>query len=172
MVHQGFLNAWKSIREKVWAILSDMMLRKAGSGRLVMCGHSLGGALATLAAPDLACLVEPQYKKNLSVITFGAPKVGTKEFKKAFDALIPASSRVVTIYDPVPKLVINDFVHVKDEVVVAAPVENPVTSHLLPQYVKALDKRRIGLGIPIVGLLTFFAVSIILQVTPPQKMAK
>jgi len=171
-VHQGFLNAWKSIRERVWTILSDMMLRKAGSGRLVICGHSLGGALATLAAPDLACLVETQYKQRLSVITFGAPKVGTKEFKKAYDALIPFSSRVVTMYDPVPKIVINDFVHVKNEVVVSAPVENPVTSHLLPQYTKALEKRHIGLVIPIVGFVTLFVVSLSLQGFRVQKMAK
>lgn len=162
-VHQGFLAAWKSIRDKVWGIVGDVMIRRGGSGRLVLCGHSLGGALATIAALDIYCMIEPRYQKTLSVITFGAPKVGTKEFQKAFDANIPKSSRVVTIYDPVPKIVINDFVHVKGEYVVSARLENPVSSHFLGEYAKALQKTHMGLAIPVVGLVTLLVAAYILQ---------
>jgi Lipase (class 3) len=39
-------------------------------------GHSLGGALATLAAHDIATAVKCLPKMALSVYTFGAPRVG------------------------------------------------------------------------------------------------
>jgi hypothetical protein len=132
IVHRGFLNAWRSIREPVWKKIADLVVRQGGSGKIVVCGHSLGGATATLAALDIACQVEKQYLDTLTVVTFGSPRVGNKDFKVLFNRVIPRSVRVSGIYDPVPKFVINDFVHVDRELVVAS------SAHIISSYKKAL----------------------------------
>ena len=117
VVHKGFLKAWKSIEEPVWEKISNVMLRQGGSGKVVVCGHSLGGAVATIASLDLYCKSEKNYRNSMSVITFGSPKVGNTVFRDAFAHTIPTSVRVVTVYDPVPKMTIADFVHVPTEFV-------------------------------------------------------
>lgn len=55
-------------------------------GLLVGSGHSLGGALATLAAYDIARLGKEQgVDILLTCITFGAPRTGNHSFVKDFD---------------------------------------------------------------------------------------
>lgn len=133
IVHQGFLKAWRSIQEPVWGKVSDVVLRQGGSGKIVVCGHSLGGATATLAAPDIACRLEKQYLPTFATITFGSPRVGNKDFKELFNRVVAQSVRVAGLYDPVAKLVINDFVHVDRELVVAC-------THNIGGYKKAVQK--------------------------------
>lgn len=137
MVHKGFLKAWKSIEEPVWDKISRVMLRLGGSGKVVVCGHSLGGAMATIAGVDLYCNVEPRYQKSFSIVTFGSPRVGNTVFKDLFDSLIPRSVRVVTVYDPIPKTTINDFVHVDDEYLLGGVVGSP---HNIKTYINALQR--------------------------------
>lgn len=127
-VHDGFLNAWKSIRDDVWKQVSDLILRYGGTAKIVMCGHSLGGGMATLAALDLACLLDDTQKKSLAVVTFGSPRVGDKQFQQLFNKTIPKSIRVAALYDPIPKIIINDFVHVHQQLTTTN------TSHLIDSY--------------------------------------
>jgi len=76
--HFGFARAWEKIRDPVLS-----WVRTQGNGRgLVLSGHSLGGALALMAANDLA----PQARIE-AVITFGAPRVGTRGWRKRFHSL-------------------------------------------------------------------------------------
>jgi hypothetical protein len=77
-VHDGFLRTYTSIRKVMAEALSEMK----GRHRLVVAGHSLGAALATLAVPDM--------EKNLSLkvtalYTFGSPRVGNDAFVGAFN---------------------------------------------------------------------------------------
>lgn len=142
VVHKGFLDAWKSIRDPVWKAVSNIMLRQGGSGRLIICGHSLGGAMACVAGPDLACLSEPKYRESLTVVTLGAPKVGNQAFRGVFDSLIRQSVRVTTVYDPITKVSINDFVHIgRYDVTVLGPAETIVTAHDIANYKKALEEK-------------------------------
>jgi hypothetical protein len=53
--------------------------------RVVTCGHSLGGALATLFAFCLAC--EEDVPKPVTCIMFASPRVGNTSFKRAFQEL-------------------------------------------------------------------------------------
>jgi len=121
-VHRGFLRSYTSIREALWGKIQEHVLRVGGSGRIVCCGHSLGGALATLACLDLACRLDPEDVPKLCCVTFGAPQVGDGAFVHAFDALIPLSLRVAAVYDPVPRLLSAQFPHVKGLVAVASPI--------------------------------------------------
>lgn len=58
MVHSGFLAAYDAIRPQVWMLLDAITCSKDDTGgepwRVYITGHSLGGALATLCAYELA----------------------------------------------------------------------------------------------------------------------
>ncbi|KAJ1372520.1 hypothetical protein KIN20_034696 [Parelaphostrongylus tenuis] len=60
---------------------------------ITFTGHSLGGALATLAAARIA----RNYWRGdqITIYTFGQPRVGDVEFALSFDKMIKESYRVV-----------------------------------------------------------------------------
>lgn len=65
---------------------------------LILTGHSLGGAAATLAGASLINMgISPE---QLEVISFGAPAVGNAAFAAAFDPVLKLT-RVVIYGDPV-----------------------------------------------------------------------
>jgi hypothetical protein len=55
--------------------------------RLYVTGHSLGGALATLFAFQVAASTDPRIVKPVTCISIASPKVGTMSFRRAFQAL-------------------------------------------------------------------------------------
>jgi len=87
-VHDGFKKALDAIWPKLAGALADL-----APGRTVwFCGHSLGAALATLAAD--------RYASTAGVCTFGCPRVGDTTFAKAFDAKLgDRSARYVNHHD-------------------------------------------------------------------------
>ena len=57
-----------------------------------MTGHSLGGALAKLAAYDIAVAARDlPIKVHVANYTFGAPRVGNHAFAEDFNAVVPDS---------------------------------------------------------------------------------
>lgn len=66
-VHRGFRDAWASLAGEVGRVLAARGIR-----RVWITGHSLGGAIALLAAMDLA---ERPAVEILGVMTFGQPLV-------------------------------------------------------------------------------------------------
>jgi len=151
-VHAGFVKAWLSVKERVLALMDDMLIRTAASGRIVITGHSLGGALATLAALDLT-----EDPDKVFVITFGSPQVGSTEFVRLFDATIKNSVRVVTVYDPIPKSLSGKFAHVKGAYVITrAGYDNPVSAHFA--YQKILESQNVsGVYVPAIVLSVVLA---------------
>jgi pimeloyl-ACP methyl ester carboxylesterase len=75
-VHQGFAGAYAGVRGEINDVLAQHQ------GALLITGHSLGAALATLAAADHADR-QPEPK----LITFGSPRVGDATFAGLLDAL-------------------------------------------------------------------------------------
>jgi predicted lipase len=65
---------------------------KPAGMRVLLTGHSLGGALATLAAHDLAthCGLT-----NCQVYTFGAPRPGNRAFRREYDQLVPDTWHII-----------------------------------------------------------------------------
>lgn len=53
---------------------------------IALAGHSLGGALATLAAFDIARELK---LRDISVVTFGAPRTGNRAFAREYELLVP-----------------------------------------------------------------------------------
>jgi len=80
LVHLGFKRAFEAIRPQL-----DTVLARLGPGRtLWFCGHSLGAALATLAADH--------YAGTCRVCTLGSPRVGDSAFANAFAAKLSRKS--------------------------------------------------------------------------------
>lgn len=100
-VHSGFLKQLETVWADVqWDIDSD--IGQDRSNPISVCGHSLGGALATLAAVRLAAAAGAGAGPHRPVrcLTFGSPRVGDS----AFAALGVKGWRVFNEGDPVPML--------------------------------------------------------------------
>lgn len=124
-VHKGFHQAmklfFKTIKEKD---LTDTNLPPTilenikninNNSQIILIGHSLGGALATIAGCYL--YEKGVQKENLEVYTFGAPPVGTKDFTQYYDNKINLY-RLINSDDVVPKLdKITNLFHLGREIV-------------------------------------------------------
>jgi len=97
MVHCGFQSIYDALHDSVAAEIGKAI---AGCDSLLVTGHSLGGALALMAAPDLA----KNLKLEPEVITFAGPTPGLGDFAHSFDLAIPSCYRVVNFWDLVPRL--------------------------------------------------------------------
>jgi hypothetical protein len=68
---------------------------------VTICGHSLGGALATLIALDVAANTP---FKNPAVYTYASPRTGGPQFVATYNQVVPNTNRVAGRLDLVPKL--------------------------------------------------------------------
>ncbi|CAJ1396703.1 unnamed protein product [Effrenium voratum] len=91
-VHQGFLDAYMSLHPQIL----DFLQQHPGAD-LLITGHSLGGALATLCAADFA------RARQVECVTFGSPRVGDEAFGALYRSSVKRSARVVNKFDPVPR---------------------------------------------------------------------
>lgn len=93
-IHSGFLAGYMSLRNEV----HNIVRQDHTSTKFIFCGHSLGGALARIAAVD----IQYNFHKYIHVYTAGSPNVGNAEFEKSFKGRIEHSHYYVTKGDPVP----------------------------------------------------------------------
>lgn len=104
LVHTGFATIYDSMRTDVKRIIAG-----ANPARMHFVGHSLGGALATLAAIDHAQTASgPSH-----LYTFGAPRVGGLALGSEVSRRI-GDTRVKRVYaqsDPVPMIPLFPFFH-------------------------------------------------------------
>jgi Lipase (class 3) len=68
---------------------------------VTICGHSLGGALATLLALDVSANT---IFKNPTAYTYASPRTGDGSFTAFYDHMVPNTFRVANRMDLVPKL--------------------------------------------------------------------
>lgn len=99
LVHDGFDQQGN---EAFKAILSELTKKQyIGIRKILVTGHSLGGALATLIALALSI----HYSGAMVYcVTEGAPRVGNAAFVKAFNKLVFEAYRVVYDMDTVTKV--------------------------------------------------------------------
>lgn len=155
--HRGFTEAFNSVAPKVLQTLRAQV-NPGTRERIVVCGHSLGGALATMAGLYIACKA-PDLRARLSVITFGAPQVGDGPFVQFFDATVPVSVRVFSPLDPVARVLSVQLTHVKGAYPVAAPSLAGVTNpHSMDAYIAAVGQPR-AVGV-VAGLLPAVAAGV------------
>lgn len=104
--HCGFQHCFESMLP---AILTFFTTFKGNITTVHCIGHSLGGAVAALAADWVAQTL----KHPTKLYTFGAPRVGTALFAKRTTAAIGAANifRVYHRTDPVPMVPLYPFMH-------------------------------------------------------------
>lgn len=95
--HEGFLNAYLDVEEKVLELLSGLYFDLP----LYITGHSLGGALALVASVAVPMGDELTAEQVAAVYTFGAPRAGGGDFREIVK--VP-HYRVFNPWDLVPSL--------------------------------------------------------------------
>jgi|SRR5579875_735574 len=135
-VHSGFQTVYQLVRGSIAANLAATC---AGCDQILITGHSLGAAMAVLAAPDVFVNMPPNIQPGL--ITFAGPRPGLCDFAKAFDNLIKSCFRVVNFLDLVPCLPPLIYVQVGTQVDVdsGGPID-PISRHSLFAYREGLEK--------------------------------
>jgi triacylglycerol lipase len=146
MSHAGFTEIYQSAREAVKAAVSALPQGLT----LYVTGHSLGGALAVLAALDIA--VNTSFHVPI-MYTLAGPRVGDPEFADRFDNVVvtknTASWRVVNMFDLVPLLPpekIFDpvtsktyfYQHVADVRLIGFLKGGAIANHSLQNYIAAI----------------------------------
>lgn len=103
MVHIGFNYTFNSMLPQIKSFLANNKV----TGTVHCIGHSLGGAVASLAAD----WVKKKAGKSVKLYTFGAPRVGTFAFAKSTtDSIKPENiHRVYHKTDPVPMVALFPF---------------------------------------------------------------
>ena len=90
-VHRGFHATWAAngTRERVLAYVNALLEHSPARDQveIITTGHSLGGAVASLAAFDIArhCGVA---QERLCCYTFGCPRVGNHAFAREYAELV------------------------------------------------------------------------------------
>ena len=107
-VHTGFWNSYisggydKQLMERL-----EAACQKSGASfddvDICFTGHSLGGALATLASHAWA-RSHPLSGKQARVYTFGAPRVGNRSFAYEYDEMTPCHFALICNKDPIPTI--------------------------------------------------------------------
>ena len=92
LVHSGFHEQFFSVNKEIEAGIEKY-------DNIIFCGHSLGGALATIGSLYYS-FIYPD--KDISCVTFGSPRVGNERFAFLFDERISNSIRYVNDNDPIP----------------------------------------------------------------------
>jgi Lipase (class 3) len=69
---------------------------------MTICGHSLGGALATLLALDVGA--NTRLGPHLTAYTYASPRTGDPSFVDTYNQVVPNTVRIANRLDIVPKL--------------------------------------------------------------------
>lgn len=131
-VHQGFGLLYDRVKP---AFLER--IRSSQYSRIVFCGHSLGGALATIAAADFA---SSSPETRVWCFTFGSPQVGDQLFVNRFNRSVAVSARFVNPFDVVPHSLAGQYGHVKGLVPVSTLKHDVFPfSHSLSSYERGVN---------------------------------
>ncbi|KAH7201300.1 Alpha/Beta hydrolase protein, partial [Fusarium oxysporum] len=105
LVHEGFLSSFNDLIGNLVLNINDILGHTAPTN-IEVCGHSLGGALATLCA--LWCRLQWP-TATITCVTLGSPRVGEENFAREFNNRNILCYRLIFSSDPVAK-VPNRFV--------------------------------------------------------------
>lgn len=115
-VHTGFQHIYFALRDSIIGAIKISGASTLDKVRCILTGHSLGGALSVLAAPDL------YYQHILptppEVVTFGAPRTGKKDFVDKFNHDIVNCIQIVNTWDFITRIppLFNGYTHVGETV--------------------------------------------------------
>ena len=144
MVHRGFLAIYQQVKPKLFKAIKEL-----APTSIYISGHSLGAAVATMAAYDVHTN-SPDHA-IMQTYVFASPRVGNLEFATLVDAALPEFYRVVNLADfvnaiplPVQPNFTGDHVpciyqHVGQRVTFDRNWGSWENNHLLANYANCLE---------------------------------
>jgi hypothetical protein len=152
LVHRGFQKHHRTLMKAV----IDEIIRYVhdGGSNIIFTGHSLGLAACMMSA--FACAVDPvlaDFMQHVSVrcVTFGSPRLGTRDFMEWATVLVPETIRVVNGGDIVTMLP-RTMHHVGRLVEIKEMGRLPcLACHKLENYIIAIRSKLPGLFLPQIG---------------------
>ncbi|KAL6896568.1 hypothetical protein ACP4OV_007140 [Aristida adscensionis] len=101
-VHSGFFSSYNNTILRLAITSAVHKARKSyGDINVIVTGHSMGGAMASFCALDLAINLGSD---KVQLMTFGQPRVGNAAFASYFAKYVPDTIRVTHGHDIVPHL--------------------------------------------------------------------
>lgn len=136
-VHMGF----QLLFEHIHPSFAELLQKCVGATRILVTGHSLGGAIAELAAFDIVS--EKLSEVAPELYTLAQPRVGGPVFAHSFNKHISICFRVVNFLDTVPQVPLPPiYLHVGQEVLIHGgfrPLDITYAHHLTT-YLAGLTK--------------------------------
>lgn len=130
-VHKGFLEHLNYVYDDIVKEIKDYK-------KINIIGHSLGGAVSVLLGAKLSYLDK---SLQCSVVTYGAPRVGDRQFKNLCNLLFNFKCyRVYNSYDIVTKVPYFGFHHIglKTKVTSPVPFYSVKRTHSMLTYMRSL----------------------------------
>lgn len=138
--HEGFVDAYSGILDPLPTNVAKQL------NLAVPCyisGHSLGAALATLAAIDIA-LNAPELRSQLQLYTYASPRVGDPTFAQSHSQLVPNSYRIVNLADVVPLVPPTQlhgiYTHIGQQWSFLSQNSDVLPNHVVDTYRTAIDR--------------------------------
>jgi len=151
-VHSGFYCAYLNIKSQLKTVLASAIenLPDDSNPHIYFTGHSLGGALATLAALDLSSwLVDTHHfkRENVIVYSFGAPRSMKPALADYFNDTVPNGWATAEKTDLVPHLLdLLGYVHIRQLVAINSKIDEdngtPLQTRL--QFTNGADYQTCG----------------------------
>ena len=140
-VHNGFLSVYNNFKIKMFNTIN-----KYKPSKIVVSGHSLGAAIATIAGLDIK-----DKNHNVTVYNFASPRVGDINFCKAIQTVNLSLYRIVNTEDIIPTLPMpvmlnlenpdNPYIYKHCGTLISFSInwESVINNHLIPVYTKGLE---------------------------------
>jgi len=145
-IHDGFYDAWSKLKPYIDGLIESKGIKASQDTKPVfVTGHSRGGALAELCARHL----DKNRGIKCSVITYGAPGVGNKEYRDEFRMLRVNGTRVrhgvdIVTYVPLRHGCANTLWLNKRPDIFRFAIPLRVTDHFQTSYDKYVMKKARG----------------------------
>lgn len=138
-IHTGFRRIADSI---INPLAVDAVQQINPTKPCYVSGHSLGAALATVLAMDIALAV-PELQSQLQVYVYATPRVGDPEFASSYARILPNSFRITNLADSIPMLpptkLRAEFVHVGEEWAFLSQAGDILPNHIVDTYRRAVN---------------------------------
>jgi triacylglycerol lipase len=144
-VHKGFYEIYNKIKSEIFSVLNN--LNPSKNKNIIITGHSLGSAIATI------CTVDLHYNnyKNIVTYIFACPRVGNKKFAQLIQNLpIYSIINTLDIIPSIPPAVVPNFNDINQPYIyfdagkIARFQDNwdsILNNHLLPIYLHNLPDK-------------------------------
>lgn len=138
-IHSGFRRIADSI---ISPLAVDAVKQINPTKPCYVSGHSLGAALATVLALDIALAV-PELQPQLQTYVYASPRVGDPEFVSSYAKILPNSFRITNLADSIPMMpptkLRAEFVHVGEEWAFLSQGGDILPNHIVDTYRRAVN---------------------------------